>query len=144
MKKLIFILPILLLSACFRGQQLAYPFKDVAVVLKNEFTKNKDDFEYHKPEIEEKPGYLYLYQPKYIDFYLILHITIKLKEDGENKNASQIMIRINEYNRQWKYGMRDKDMEKDFFKALEKRMETGKWGILPWDNKYKRKPNEFQ
>lgn len=145
MKKLIFILPMLLmLCACFRGKPLNYPFKDVAQVLKKEFTKDKDAFEYHKPEIEEEPGYLYLYQPKYIDFYLILHITIKLKEDAENKNASQIMIQIKEYNRQWKYGVREKEMEKDFFTALENRMKTGKWETLPWDKKYKRRQNEFK
>ena len=142
MKKLIFLLPMLcLLCSCFRGKPIDYPFKDISLALKKEFMKDKDAFEYVKPEIEEEPGYMYLYQPKYVDFYLVLHITVKLKKETEK--TSKIMIEITEYNRQWKFGMREKDMEKDFLNALEGRMETGKWGLLPWDLKYKRKQNDF-
>lgn len=145
MKKLIFILPmLLLLCACFRGQPLDYPYKDVSLALKKEFTKDKDTFEYVKPTIEEEPGYMYLYKSKYIDFFLILNITIKLKEDEAKKDSSKIMIRIKEFNRQWKYSLRDKAMEKGFFNALQQKMATGKWGELPWDTKYKRKQNEFK
>jgi len=104
--------------------------------------KDKKNFEYVKPEIEEEPGYLYLYQPKYINFFMILQITLKLKKDTDEK--SQIMIRITEFNRQWQYGSRDKKMEKDFFEALKNRMATGKWGVMPWITKYKRRQNEFE
>lgn len=100
------------------------------------------DFQPEAPVFEEEPGYMYLYITDNIDFYLVLFTEIKLKKQDDK--TSQIMIRINEHNRQWNYSLRQEQMEQDFFNCLEERLKTGRWKRLPWDIKYKRMQNEFK
>jgi hypothetical protein len=145
MKIYILFIPMLfLLCSCFQGQPINYPFDEVSNVLKEKFINDKDkkSFDYTKPELEEKPGYLYIYLQNNIDFFLVVLTAIKLKKQDEK--TSQIMIRINEHNRQWNYSLRKEQMEKDFFKCLEDRLKTGKWKNLPWDIKYKRTKDVFK
>ena len=99
--------------------------------------KKDRQFQAVSPELEEKPDYMYMYIQDNIDFFLLIKIKIKLKKDEEQ--TSKIMIRVEEYTRQWSYTKRVEDMEKAFFQCLEKRMETGKWDPLPWHVKYKTK-----
>ena len=99
--------------------------------------KKDKHFQAVSPELDEKPGYIYMYIHDNIDFFLVIRTKIKLKKNEDA--TSQIMIRINEYNRQWSYSKRVKDMEKAFFQCLEKRMKTGEWDPLPWHVKYKTK-----
>lgn len=144
MNKIIFLIPLVcLLCSCFQGQPINYPFNDISSVLKQKFMEGDKSFQPVLPTLEEEPGYMYLYLTDNIDFFLVVNTEIKLKKQDEK--TSQIMIRINEHNRQWNYSLRQEDMEKDFFKCLEERMQTGRWKRLPWEIKYKTKQkNEFK
>lgn len=99
--------------------------------------KKNRHFQAVSPEIEEEPGYMYMYIQDNIDFFLVIKTKIKLKKGDDT--TSEIMIRINKYNRQWSYSKRLEDMEKEFFQCLNKRMKTGKWDPLPWHVKYKKR-----
>jgi hypothetical protein len=103
--------------------------------------RDKKSFEYIAPQIEEEPGYLYMYLQHKVDFFLVVQTEIKLKQAPDQ--TSQIMIRVKEHDRQWNYSLREKEMEKQFYECLLDRMKTGKWKPLPWEIKYKRKPNDF-
>ncbi|MBN1863434.1 MAG: hypothetical protein JW808_00890 [Victivallales bacterium] len=131
---------VLLLSACFRGQPLEYPFEDVSLALKEKLIKDKKEFGYVEPELYEEPGYMYLYQARNINFYLVLQTTIRLKEETES--SSQIMIKMVEFNRSWNYTLQQKKMEEEMLEAVKERMGSGKWGPLPWETKYKKDEKE--
>jgi len=127
---------ILLFSSCFQGRPINYPFKQVSKVLKDRFVRDKQDFDYIAPEIEEEPGYLYMYLQHKIDFYLVINTAITLKTD--NKSGSQIMVKIKSLNRKWSYNLPEKEMEKEFYNILLARLRSGKWTMMPWDKKYKK------
>ena len=130
------LLAILLLSSCFQGRPINYPFKQVSKVLKDRFVRGKQDFDYIAPQIEEEPGYLYMYLQNKINFYLVVNTKITLKTD--NKSGSQIMIQIKELNRKWSFSLPQKEMEKELYNILLARLRSGKWTMMPWDKKYKK------
>lgn len=139
-KPVMYLIVSLMACACFRGVPLEYPFEDVSAAIRQKLIKDKSEFSYVPPELHEEPGYMYLYQARNINFYLVLHTTIRLKKDGEE--SSQIMINMNEFNRRWNYSMPQKKMEEELLEAIRARMSTGEWGPLPWDTKYRVKDKE--
>ncbi len=134
--KVFFLVSGLLLGACFRGQPLEYPFEDVSAALKEKLIRDESEFGYVPPELYEESGYMYLYQSRNINFYLVLQTTIRLKKETES--SSQIMIKMVEFNRSWNYTLQQKKMEEEMLEAVRNRMGSGKWGPLPWETKYKK------
>lgn len=128
---------ILLLSSCFQGRPINYPLKNISTALKDRFVKDKQNFDYIAPEIEEKKDYLYMFLQHNINFYSVVKTKITVKADG--KDSSQIMIKIEKLNRKWSYSLREKEMEKQFYNILLERLKSGKWSLMPWDKKYKKK-----
>ena len=120
-----------LCSCIFIGEPLEYPYPKVAAVLKQKFKDYENQFGYIKPNIEEQPGYLYIYQQKCIDFYHSDTIEIKLKE--LNPESSKIKIILQSSNKRWDFQYEEKEKSKAFLEALKVKLKTGKWPENPWD-----------
>jgi hypothetical protein len=118
-------------SCIFIGEELQHPYPKIASVLKKKFNTYEDRFGYIKPDIEEEPGYLYIYQQKCIDFYHADTIQIKLKEISPK--TSKIQINLQSSNKRWNFKLKEKEKSKEFLNALKMRLKTGKWPKTPWD-----------
>ena len=132
MKLIYAVLLLLLSSSCmFIGEELQHPYPQIASILKKKFNAYEDKFGYIKPNIEEEPGYLYIYQQKCIDFYHADTIQIKLKEISPKTSKIQILLQSS--NKRWNFKLKEKAKSNEFLNALKIRLKTGKWPKTPWD-----------
>ncbi len=124
---------LLLLVGCGTVQTIPYPYNRVAEALKGKFVTKYDAFTTTKPQVTETKENMEIIFSVDVDFYFSITPMISIKH--RDSKETEITVKVTEYFKSWSYQSRNKKMEKEFIATLKKRLDTGKWEILPWKKK---------